>query len=93
MAYLVLTISFLISIVFAIYLRFRRPSQISSTCSKIFRWILVLIAAVLIPYTIVTDMVWSATAMLVVVFLGNLIFAIVDIYVERKYRKKRKQEI
>lgn len=88
MGYLVLTISFLISIVFAIYIRFRRPYQMSSTCSKIFRWILVLIAAVLIPYTIVTDMVWSATAMIVVVFLGNLIFAIVDMYVERKYRSQ-----
>lgn len=85
-AYLVITISFLISIVLAIYMRFRRPYQMSSTCSKIFRWILILVAAGLIPYTIVTDMVWSATAMAVVLFLGNLIHAIVDIYVERKYR-------
>lgn len=85
-AYLVMTIAFLISIVVAIYTRFRRPYQMSSTCSKIFRWILILVAAGLIPYTIITDMVWSATAMTVVLFLGNLIFAIVDIYVERKYR-------
>lgn len=85
-AYLVITILFLISIVFAIYMRFRRPYQMSSTCTKIFRWILVLVAAVLIPYTIITDMVWSATAMIIVLFLGDLIYAIVDIYVERKYR-------
>ena len=85
-AYLVITLSFLISIVVAIYMRFRIPYQMSSTCTTIFRWIFVLVAAVLIPYTIMTDMVWSATAMAVVLFLGNLIFAIVDIYVERKYR-------
>lgn len=85
-AYLVITISFLISIVAAIYMRLRIPSQMSSTCTKIFRWILTLVAAGLIPYTIITDMVWSATAMIIVLFLGNLIFAIVDIYVERKYK-------
>ena len=85
-AYLVITISFLISIGFAIYMRFRIPYELSSTCSKIFRWILILVAAGLTPFTIMTDMVWSATAMIVVLFFGNLIYAIVDIYAERKYR-------
>lgn len=85
-AYLVIAISFLISIVFAIYMRFRMYYQTSSTCAKAFRWMLILFAAALIPYTIMTDMVWSATAMIAVLFLGNLIYAIVDICMERKYR-------
>lgn len=85
-AHLVITISFLISIVFAIYVRCKIRYQTSSTCAKAFRWMLILFAAALIPYTIMNHMVWSATVMIAVIFLGNLIYAIVDICMERKYR-------